>query len=190
MPRKIVIVAVGVVLAILALSFFATGYNLGGKPLVISEKVFFGYRAELDEDRFELHFDSTKREVTIMPKNQSLDGNSKILQTQPAKKGYSPSGLYTWSPGFPQRPPQESVVIEAIVTGESVTMRRTYKDSGDEDLWIEIPPEYLKWESVPGYHPQVERTVITQGEFYLLSILCLIGMCFLAMYAAFTSRRE
>lgn len=52
---------------------------------------------------------------------------------------------------------------------------------------------YEEWKPAGGYdydNMVCSRLMITQGDFYLFSILCLIGMCFLAIYTAFTSRKE
>ena len=172
MPRKIAIVAVGVILAILALSFFATGYDLGGKTLVIyeasDEYVFF---AQINRDRYKLHYDSSSGEICMM----SMSGTVLEKLTTTTREAWMRQS-HLWIHDY-QRPESPK---EPIVT--------YYKFSDGRLCYVEVPAKYLEWHC----SERVEGTdlTLTQGDFYLFSILCLIGMCFLAIYTAFTSKKE
>lgn len=178
MPRKNVIVLVGVILAILTLSFFATGYDLGGKTLVIYEaRDEYDFHLRINGDRYKLHYDSSSGEICMMSISGTFRENSTFLEnlTTTTEEAFRRQS-HLWIHDY-QRP-QESQK-EPIIT--------RYKVFG-EYYYVEIPAKYLKWD----YSERVEGRdlTLTQGDFYLFSILCLIGMCFLAIYVAFTSRKE
>ena len=157
MPLKIVIVAVGVVLAILALSFFATGYDLGGKPLVWEEEYISGYRTTHSG-----YYLSTYHGETIELRGR----HDEIVQYLPASKNRS--------------------YIKQIAEEEGgMVISTPYRDS-DAVVYVHIPKKYLTKE--PIYDTAYKK--LYPGDFYLLSMLCLIGLSFLAMYAAFTSRKK
>lgn len=158
MRRKIVIVVTGVILAILALSFFATGLNLGGKPLVIhEEKYITGHDQSFDYVNYRLT--CTMTTINIEDKR-----TGDTLLTLPAYDDIYDPALNKRNGG----------IVWFCVT------------PGARKVHAIVPEEYTK--TRPTY--RIKKTKMYPGDFYLLSIVCLIGLSFLAMYAAFTSRRE
>jgi hypothetical protein len=162
MPRKIVIVAVGVILAILAFSFFATGYDLGGKPLVIHEERYVsGYHVGFI-DNYELKQDTWNGETVALVNKRNLDDQILLPAYDNWKDAHDAEKNMEWGMTVSWNPD----LTEKVIVG--------------------VPEKYtLRY---PLY--ETRQTKLYPGDFYTLSILCLIGLSFLAMYAAFTSRKE
>ena len=160
MLRKIVIVVTGVILAILALSFFATGLNLGGKPLVIHEEK---YISSYDQ---RVYFDNVNYALTCTMTTINIEDKrtGDTLLTLPAYDDIHDPALDKRNGG----------IVWFCVT------------SGARKVHAIVPKEY----TVTYSKYRVKKTKMYPGDFYLLSIVCLIGLSFLAMYAAFTSRRK
>lgn len=266
MPRKTVIVVVGVILAILALSFFAVGYDLGDQPLVVHEEKIKTSNVDrfFDRDNYTFWYDSTNNTVLLVnrsslhrepvptfeerPENVSpsyialgvlreylkgsewkYEGRYIVLPKEIADSFYLSHGGWIYV--------QETVELHWKDTPRwEYTEARTSLDGRFRLIWdlrdqtyileysIEplIPlPTYDVWSDAsrncspdssietyavgakgkyvitPNEYMRTYPRYVTkktghwyQGDFYLLSMLCLIGLCFLAMYAAFTSRRE
>jgi hypothetical protein len=162
MLRKIVIVVTGVILAILAISFFATGLNLGGKPLVIhEEKYISSYDQRVYFDNVNYALTCTMTTINIEDKRTGA-----TLLTLPAYDDFLDPAL--------RRNKRNGGIVWSCVT------------PGAREVHAIVPKEY----TVTYSKYRVNKTKMYPGDFYLLSILCLIGLSFLAMYAAFTSRRK
>jgi hypothetical protein len=167
MPRKIVIVAVGVILAILALSFFATGHDLNGKPMVLSEETYIR-NCWQDFDDINYKLTCSRTAINVVDRK-----NHDILLTVPAYE--------KWRDLESNEMKSDGVAVTCKARGTYDWCAYAYCR-----VHAYVPKEYTRTYTDYG----TKRTLMYPSDFYLLSMLCLIGLSFLAMYAAFTSRRK